>query len=611
MRVRNTVLFAAAALASFYSQRMILSSPHLGRQIAKEAAAEKSTDRSLEFRDLFLGALDGQYTEEQMRQLVYLPTSSLTQITHQARTGEELLGIMADIQKGADPLALYEAGRAKPIKPADREQLEAGLAAAGGKTEDRLTVVIVPGIFGEFIKSRAYEEIFAQKKSVFRSLWRERVEAFKRVSASSEALKDKTFAIASVGEIERPIEDLFHVSSIDKNGQSLVNVVLFDTSFMSLESLGKMADRAATFSRRLNKFVEIMQAGGGAPSKIALLGYSRGTMLALEMLARAHEKPADAPWLANVKAMISLGGVVYGSDLADDAVNARGLGTPSASAQQLIALRELTDSLITPETAKAPASVIAKNTWHWNKFILKMGKLTALPEGAWSIMRLWEPGYAKQRGKDLWAQIQSIRSADSNAGIGIVANFGLKAFTLNNAVKDYTINVKRFKALAYAVLDGVPELATGARMNWWKENTVPASLKYYAITGTMVDDQGTGFQHELATNRTAYNPQLIDFGMLMTNYRAFRDYSGISVNDSQVAAYKVRFWNELNQLLNPEQEKLDINYLGVLGVHHWGLALKVVNEADARKVNYAFDPFPRTALMRAMSAIVVQDLGGK
>ncbi len=603
MKSKALIVFLGAAAISFQAQKSFLAmSP------GSRAIAEQSSDRSLEFRDLLLGSLDGSYTEDQMRQLVYLPSSSLTQVTHQARSGEELLKILADVQKGADPLALYELGRATPFKPVARDEIDGRLAAVGSKPEERLTVVIVPGIFGEFIKSRAYEEIFEQKSSEFRSLWKARLEAYKKAQPQSAALKDKTFAIESMKEFDRPIEELLHVSSLDKDGKSLVNVMLFDTAFMSLESLGKIADRAATFSRRLTKFMEIMKATGGAPTRIALLGYSRGTMLSLEMLARAAENPAAAPWLANTKAMISLGGVVYGSDLADDAINAKGERTPSASAQQLIALRELTDSLIVPENDKLSVPAMVKNTHYWNMFLAKMAKITALPEGVWSILKFWEKGAFEDGVKNLMSQIDSLRRADVTAGAGMVAAFGYKAFTLNHGITDYAINVRRFKALAGAVLDGVPELATPARVQWWKENKIPDSLKYYAVSGTMVDDAGTGFQHELATNRTAYNPQLVDYGMLMGNYRNFRDYSGISVNDSQVAAYKVRFWNELNQLLNPEQPKLDINYLGVLGVHHWGLALKVVNEADPRKVDYPFDPYPRRALMRAMGAIVVKDM---
>ena len=49
---------------------------------------------------------------------------------------------------------------------------------------------------------------------------------------------------------------------------------------------------------------------------------------------------------------------------------------------------------------------------------------------------------------------------------------------------------------------------------------------------------------------------------------------------------------------------LDATLLGVLGVHHWGLTLAEVNPTTDGS-----NPFPRTALLKALAAQVALDFG--
>jgi hypothetical protein len=410
-----------------------------------------------------------------------------------------------------------------------------------------------------------------------------------------------------------------HVSSIDDaNGLPLVNVVLMDTRFMSLESLGKIASRAELFSRRIAKMNEILAYNGGsAPKNIAFMGYSRGTPIALEMLARAKEDPAKHPWIARTRAMISLGGVIYGSDLADDAMNIRAQDPPSAPAQQLAVLNEFKDKLELIDGRKDVAKlVVVGNLKRWGDFLARMVYVTNPPSSVIHGFFKWLGNEKKMdwfldKARSLIAGHQMTKRLDSSAGAQLAAEMAYKSFNLKHPVTHNDANVKRFQALTTAVVDGASELATPARLDWWKQNVVPTEgLRYYAITGTMMDDAGKGLQHELATNRTAFNPDLLDYGMLMGNYRDFVKTSGVALNDSQVAVYKSRFWPQLNSLLNPEQPALDQSFLGVVGVHHWGLALKVVNIPDSRKVTVPHNPFPRRALLKALSTIVVKDLTG-
>jgi hypothetical protein len=85
---------------------------------------------------------------------------------------------------------------------------------------------------------------------------------------------------------KRPLSELIDAASIDDaNGKPLVKVILFNTKLGSLESLGDNGKRAEIFNRRLAKYLQLT-----GDQNLVFLGYSRGTPLALEMVAQAKSK---------------------------------------------------------------------------------------------------------------------------------------------------------------------------------------------------------------------------------------------------------------------------------------------------------------------------------
>lgn len=228
-------------------------------------------------------------------------------------------------------------------------------------------VVVVPGIFGEFIDQLGFGEVFGKglaelDNPKFRSSFAEKFENYIKNSKSPQDLslfKDQRFLMKNLrgyyknslkNEAQKystvDINKWIKVSSLDNSeGKPLFKIALLGLEPMSLESIQEQTNLAIIYLRRLNKFMELYPKmnDGKLPSKIILVGYSRGTPVAYEMLtilkdganlqdALPHTskeetqkkrieiealKTKGATWANRIKAMVSLGGVSLGTSLAD------------------------------------------------------------------------------------------------------------------------------------------------------------------------------------------------------------------------------------------------------------------------------------------------------
>jgi hypothetical protein len=530
---------------------------------ATDDVEARSVDASTSFRSLMHKLLPGgTWARKHFDYLVYLPSDDPAESN--AATGEERLGDMSSYYKNVRPSDLFFKGQ------------KAELALAPDNIDHTLrqhpvTIVIVPGVFGEFIKTRPMEEVVSRTNSSFAREVRAKL---------SEGVTDQHFDLKAYGQVEKPLSELFLAASVDDaQGEPLYRVIEFVMPFMALESLGKNADVSQIYLRRLDKLF----AAIGTPDNIVFMGYSRGTPLGLQMLADAKNgaDPVRAAWLNNTRGLISLGGVIYGSDLADD-----GAVAGSKLNKQLSALRKLLDALEEIPGGSSPlkrAKIVKSNTVAWGKFAAAMIQA--------------DPSFDPRT-------IKTISGGDPRAParlmIGLWGSLGL-----NDFLTGYSANIRKFKYFGEQVLAAIEELTTPVQLAWWRSHVVPTSgLRYYAINATMADPEREEMGAEHAGNRIAYHPDSIDYKMLLTNHRDFARASGQWLNDSQVAMHKARFWPGLAPRLNPRQPELAQTYLGVLGTHHWGLALATVNEMADRSV----DPFPREALLKALAAQVALDL---
>jgi pimeloyl-ACP methyl ester carboxylesterase len=436
-----------------------------------------------------------------------------------------------------------------------------------------ITMVIVPGIFGEFIPTRAFEEVLA-KPSADRDAFKKSVD--EAIAKGDTNAQDSTFDMQKLGEKTVPLSDLIHVGSYtDKSGRTIARVVLFYTPFMSLESMGDLKEHAALFNRRLAKYLALT-----GRQKMALVGYSRGTVLGLEMLAQAQEQ--NLPWLAQVKAMMTLGGVTWGSSLADDVQNPQSAMHDIVEAMRMLRKEVNPDSKLETWTAEGKFAMAA------SQIAPRLSKHAVSPKEsdlvASPVPTNLDPKSMVSMVKMMWKQM------------GLSHPWG-----------GFADNVRRFQFLIDAILSGVDQLTSSSCEAWWATHTLPKNVTYYSITAAMANPDASDIEKEVFDAPYGYSKRSYDDLMLLQNHLDYQNLAGISLNDSQVSVAQAMFLPEAAARLNPSNTGLKTQMLGTVGTHHWGLALRVVNAMKDGRTN----PFPREALLKALAAKVSMDLQKK
>ena len=553
-----------------------------------------------QFRNVFAGALGAGYSEQDVKKLIYAPSNEiLYPPSGDFKDGASFLKAAAHSVARLNPVNLYQLGAAIPLSPVPESEIESTLRTTGSNINDRPTIVVVPGIFGEFIDCRSFEEVFSKPQTAYGTYWENAL----KVDNDPKHRIDMGYSLADYGYQLRDIKDLVSVGSVDdKNGKPLVNIVLLNTKKLSLESIGDVSEKAEIFNRRLNKFFKI----AGTPKNLIVLGYSRGTVVGLDMMATANAHSADNPWIKSVRAMVALGGVTYGSDLADLATNSMGAAPPPLSARQLVALEKFGNALtIMPDNASAQtkSAIVAKNLEAWGGFAADLIKAGASDIG--TMVRDAPKQWANNRKllADGWR-------IDLNGPVSLVVQIFLHTLRLDHVSRDYNLNVLKGKKLIEAMVTGAKQLSKAERLKWWGKTVVPTEgIRYYSIAGTMVDPRET--EHDaadLAIFPKSYNTQLLDYPLLVNNYRGLRSVFGVKINDSQMSVNQVRFWPEIATKLNPAQKPMNHTFLALLGTDHWNLALRQVNVMKEGSLANPYNPFPREALLKAIATAVVTDM---
>ncbi len=271
--------------------------------------------------------------------------------------------------------------------------------------------------------------------------------------------------------------------------------------------------------------------------------------------ARAPRSPST-PWASSLGGVVTLGGVIYGTPLADATED------PSNPTAKLIArLTALKDSLEDcrdDEAAFTRGVKIAANNHRWIKAGAELAVLAAStpkhPEIAFEGIdpKLPEFGRTSEMIKRMVFK---------------------ETLNLDRPVTDYCANLTRFKTLVTKVLAGADTLTTRARLEWWRSHVVPSDLKLYALTGTMGDvTPAAGKAWALVNNPAAYNVGSIDHKSLRGNYYDLVDAGRMQLNDSQVPVSRGRFWPELSPARMPRKKRRPRILRHSLGTHHWGMA---------------------------------------
>jgi len=423
-----------------------------------------------------------------------------------------------------------------------------------------LTIVVVPGVLGEFIDVRAFEEVFARNSSAKRQ-W---ADINSKLMANN---MDRRFVLEKMADVPTKLSDLVDVASIDDStGKPVVKVVILRTILGSLESVGTNQNTAAQFNRRLQKYVNLT-----GDQNLVLLGYSRGTPLALEMVTQAQAQ--NLPFLSRVKAVVSYAGVVSGSALADITDD------PSTdSGAMLNAVIKLRNELQTADSI-------------WDRATKRTHNTQAVAALGFTI--------AKHSPFDPKGILYNVRSGDFRSIAILVAKvaaeLGLKDLLGFN---DHVIRTKKF---IDEVLKAVNELKSSSRTQWWQTHTLPKHIQYRSLVASMVDPENSAEEKAIYDSKEGYSDSLDDKS-LIGNMRSYKQITGIALNDSQVAVHQSLFLPNVISTLNPANTGLDIKPMGVLQTHHWGVALQVVNKMNDGRLN----PFPREKVLWALAAYINQ-----
>src|SRR5690606_8901524 len=130
---------------------------------------------------------------------------------------------------------LYEAGIKKKLQKLDG--LEAWAMARAP-----ITIVAIPGIFGEFIDRLPFEEVL-KTESTFKREWRQ---LCRRLPARHRTTK--VFSVKDLDYRSVPLEEVFEVGSIDgEEGMPLVRYIYLKPQFGSLETLGSLESKLSFY----------------------------------------------------------------------------------------------------------------------------------------------------------------------------------------------------------------------------------------------------------------------------------------------------------------------------------------------------------------------------
>lgn len=524
-----------------------------------------------EFRSDFFAYLrrDG-VSEAAAKKLVYLAPPSIAAPAVAPSAGADPVSAYDRFFSRVHPSDLYAHGLATPLTAT--ADPDATFARSGP-----IHVLLVPGIFGEFIEDRPFEELLSRTESSAARRWA----SVTRAAAGTPRGKARRYDLGKLATEEVPIDQVIDVASLDDaRGEPLVTLAYLKPGTGSLETLGSLEESTATYLPRIDAYADLM----GRPKNLVVMGYSRGAAVALDLVSRAASDRAAHPWASDVVGVLSHAGVLYGTGLADATKD-----PDNVTGQMLREIDGLAKSLHSCSPTK-PLHVAAQhrieNTTRWTGTVAKV---------AWLASRL-------PARKEI--ELEKIASATPDYGrLGkLVSRIAFDdALNLDKPLADYCGNVERFKRVVSTAMRGVDSLTTISRLAWWRTHVVPSHVRLFAITATMGDATRDGRVWPLTVDASVNDTRSIDFKSLRGNFYDLFAATGLDVNDSQVTLPRARFWPDVHPILNGAQSPVRAYFLGTLGTHHWGLAFpRALPTDDGLRGN----PYPRTALFHAMGAFV-------
>ncbi|MFK7827565.1 MAG: hypothetical protein AB8G05_25695 [Oligoflexales bacterium] len=525
--------------------------------LSKGEAIGQSVNTVDFMRNISFSFLRNDFTLEEITQIILYPPKNLAEDAQRINNQEALLTKEKNLIKISN-LDLYKLSQKKLFSYIDDPEKFLR------ERNQPITIVLFPGIFGEFIDNRPFEEVLNNKNSSFYEEWN------RKLSAQTKTQQlGKVFNFKEMQVVESPLNQLISVGSIDsKSGKALVKLIYMRPLFGSLETLGDISNKRSIYQRRLSKVFSIL----GLPKEIYLMGYSQGANVALDFISDLAHKNKLYPWAANIKGVVSLGGVLFGSELSNMVHDRHEL-----SYKLITKLSKLSDDLEdNPFNWFKIPGVVSRNSLKWKDMLLFLKEIgSSLPEA--------EP-FPNSPNFELAGLYQLLIKVISQ-------NFELQ-YTAS-----YFKNIDRFKLFIKEAKNAIFGMTTDSRIEWWKNNTLPTWVNYYAISGSMPDPSEGNIDSPLR-HHLRYGVHTADFRVLIPSYLDIFRRTKMKLNDSQVAIHQTLFYPKLHQHLNPKQQEYQAHYLGVLGTHHWGFAFPTAFESNEHKDN----PYPRSTILKSIAS---------
>lgn len=530
---------------------------------------ERDSDKI--FRDLFAWHLNREgFSQASISRAVFLTPEKFHQVPD-TKNPTQFAAAMKEHFKDTVPSDWYQWGLDNPAS------LRQPVAP-----KKPVTVVVIPGIFGEFIKTFPFHEIVTNQQSAFFQKW----------NPAISKIQDEVYSLADLKVIPKPMSDLIKFGSYDIEGKPWVNVIVLQARLGSLETLGGLDTVLPAYMRRLNKIFNVIKDD----SDLYILGYSRGGPVALELIARSVVRPDQQIWASKIKGTIGLGSVVYGTAVADEALD----DPTSQNGKAIAILRNLVNQLQDRPTEGGgmpsrlnETKIVAQNTLAWQAALKQFLDLNvgAKSQSGLSVVEVFNQEAA------LRSQNESLQAPDFQGNLKYVFDFGTDLFKLDCPLACYFDNVKGFKILITKVIEGLGTLTVKSRMEWWQKTDFPQNIRMLSITGTMPDRIKNGELSPLFFS-PFYGKGTVDFNkILRPAFYGNAAVDGTEINDSQVNNFNARYWpsmfpNRLNKSY----------YLGSMGTHHWGFSFPTAIENANGEINV----FPRSALMAAIGSFIYQ-----
>ncbi len=264
---------------------------------------DQQMSMSRRFRDVFRNVARTHGMRDAEVQKIIFPLSAdvLTPSAAvlDAKTPMQAARAMVENSRNTSAIGLYQYGINTPFG-ADENPAE--IFAAKGP----VTFIVIPPLLSELLPTPIFDDIL-NRPSSFRD----------KYQAQLGTIEDKVFNWLKMKEVNIDLGAIVRLGSIDDaSGNPLVQLIVFQSPTGSLETIGPIALSRAAFARRVEKLLNLLP--DAAVQNPFLLGYSRGGAIALDMIANAAKAPAGTSAIMDkIRGIVTLGGVVYGSELAE------------------------------------------------------------------------------------------------------------------------------------------------------------------------------------------------------------------------------------------------------------------------------------------------------